>query len=641
MLCACEDNLLDAEVPEDNDSDYILLNGDEGQFSLPVDTALIESEQIETGDFAVRQAPGTYYVEQNDDQASRDLLIRVRFTDGATQHFAYRQKPETRASSNSMRQFYRNHGVGYSYNAISGEYCSIKDFCCQILNRVVLDSLAEANDYPYLNILHEDEFNYYTEHYTSVEEYVQNIYMKAELAVDLLSLFQASVTGKMYFFERGTKESYLIRYSAQRNCGAYKLNYSDLIAEAVENPRVLTSSFRHACSNLKTDKDIDEFLNIYGTHVVTYAALGARMNITLQIDRADYKDTLYAGIGGKVDLARMLTIDASVDITATAETIDEESKCCLDVLGGDIQPLDPFLQLYNYGQFKNARVNNDIVDEWVQSVKFDDNDLEHSNVELIDIGVVPIWNFIANDTIAKRVKARVSGDFADVISSFNDDNFINVTFPMHPESVTCRLGVLKQQTYNQPDVVNYIYGGRYAATVCHEWVPEITEDEKVYVAYPIYDGYVKLHSGLCAWQGVAYRVEWSGDHFIVTAKDSLVGDASTMYMNCGVLSFTPIDGVNYQTMHPVVGCELPGSIQVDGTLGGSVCLVHKYFGHFYLDNKNQYTNIPGWEYTTTAPREASYDDYDTYFQGGVYKNRMIQSDSYYYIYNPTEIDYAE
>jgi hypothetical protein len=641
LWCACEDNLLDTDVLGVGDSDCTLLDGAEGQFRLPIDAAQIESEQIELGDFAVRQGPGIYYVEQNDDYGARDLSIRVELTDGTTQHFKYRQTPETRASSNSMRQFYRNHGVGYSYNAVTGEYCNIKNFCCQILNRAVLDSLAAADEYPYLNILYDNEFSFSSQCYTSVEEYVQNLYLDAGLSIDALCVFGASIEGKFNIYERGTKESYLLQYTAQRNAGAYKLNYSDLIAAAATTPRVLTSSFRHAYSNLKTDKDIDDFLNTYGTHVVTYASLGARLSVTLQMDRAVYDDTLYYGLDAKAYLKGIFSLDASIDVYDTWHFADEDSKCSLEALGGDIEPLDPFLQLYNYSDFKNARVSNDVVETWIQSVKFDDSDLEHSNVELVEMDVVPIWYFIADEFVADRVKARVTGDIAEVISSFSDDNFINVSFPVHPDSVTCRLGVQKKQTYVQPDVVNYIYGGRYAVSVCHEWVPEITEDEKVYVAYPIYDGYVKLNSGLCAWHGVVYRVAWSGDHFMVSAKDSLVGDSTTMYMNYGVLSFTPIKGLNYQTMHPVVGCELPGSIQVDGTLGGSVCLVHKYFGHFYLDNKKRYTNIPGWEYTTTAPREASYGDYDSYFLGGDYENRMVQSDSYYYIYNPTEIDYAE
>jgi hypothetical protein len=241
--------------------------------------------------------------------------------------------------------------------------------------------------------------------------------------------------------------------------------------------------------------------------------------------------------------------------------------------------------------------------------------------------------------LAARVQARITGDITDVMWSFSDDNFINVSFPVVQDAVSCRLGVWKKQKFADPDVVYYVYGGRYVAMVCHEWVPEISTTEKMYVAYPIYDGYAKLGSGLCAWNRRVYSVAWGTDHFTVTDKGKFDDSTDRFYMNCGVLSFTRDANVQYGQTHPVVGCELPGSIDVNGQLSGGVNLVHKYFGHFYLDDKNAYDNIPNWEYTDRFPSEASYDVYRTYFSDSTYVNRMVRSDYYYYIYNPTEIDY--
>jgi hypothetical protein len=639
LLCACEDALFDTDGADTSDASRILLSGEDGRFTLPLSAGQIASAEVVDGDFVTELGQGVYYIEQNDGWEARDFQIAVQQTDGATDTFAYRQTPVTRSAATSMKQFYRNHGVGYSYNAVTGEYCNIKNFCCQILNRAVLDQMSEKYQEDFLNVDSTLTVSYSKQYYTSVEDYVQNTYFDLRAEAGLCMLFGASVEGEVSVFEKAAVESYLLKYAVQQNYGIYTLNYTDLILYAKENPKVLTSSFRYAYSHLKTDKDIDDFLNTYGTHVVVQSWLGAKMSLCLQIERQLFNDTLYKALSADAELKGLLSYRKSTEEVTTKSTLRENSTCNLTAQGGDLSILDRFLHITQYSDFQSACTEQDVVADWMTSIKFDGTGTGESNVEMVDMDVVPLWEFIPDDSVAARIQARISGDIADVMWSFSDDNFINVSFPAQPDAVTCRLGVWQKQTFHDPDVVYYIYGGRYVAMVCHEWVPEISTWQKVYVAYPIYDGYVKLGSGLCAWNRHVYSVAWSTDHFAVIDKGDYDGETSRFYMNCGMLSFQGDANIQYGTPHAVVGCELPGSIDVNGQLSGGVNLVHKYFGHFYLDTKERYTNIPNWEYTTQFPSEAFYAQYVPYFADSTYVNRMVRSDYYYYIYNPTEVDY--
>jgi hypothetical protein len=287
--------------------------------------------------------------------------------------------------------------------------------------------------------------------------------------------------------------------------------------------------------------------------------------------------------------------------------------------------------------------------DWLNSIKFDDSNISKSNVELVDMKVVPIWYFIPDEQLADRVEARVTGNMSLVVETLGNDNFINTSFPAHPTSVVTRIGSVYEKTFTNPDVVNVIAANRYVATVCKETVPEISTKEDVYVAYPIYEGRVKLTNGLCIYNGKVYKVDWSFNHFHVSEVETTEPVTDTIYMNYGSLSTVKYSTLEYQTGHPVLACEQPGSINIDGSFNiNYMSYVQKFLGHFYLQlpffstsvtNHVSYDNLPGWTYTTSNPPEADEADYSSYFKSGTYKKRMVRDDDYIYIWNSTEIGY--
>ena len=123
--------------------------------------ALLDGEQVSDGlnagaviaglevtspeaDFLMPLDSGRIYVEQNDDRQWRTADIDVRLADGSRRLLTLAQPPATRASAaQSRRNFYRHHGVGYSYEAVGGEYCNMNYVRCQLLNRAIIDQLEQ------------------------------------------------------------------------------------------------------------------------------------------------------------------------------------------------------------------------------------------------------------------------------------------------------------------------------------------------------------------------------------------------------------------------------------------------------------------------------------------------------------------
>ena len=55
--------------------------------------------------------------------------------------------PEIWSRAQSQRYFLRDHAVGYSYNAVSGDSYSLDDVRCQVVNRAELDRLTDVSKY--------------------------------------------------------------------------------------------------------------------------------------------------------------------------------------------------------------------------------------------------------------------------------------------------------------------------------------------------------------------------------------------------------------------------------------------------------------------------------------------------------------
>ncbi|MDE6577978.1 MAG: hypothetical protein K2J82_08070 [Muribaculaceae bacterium] len=638
LLPGCAERAVEEPLKPENNSGgkekVIQLGGEESIITLP---APINSSKLDmrNADFMTVMSDGRVYCERNDGMTCRTACIYYNTPTGTLDSIIYYQTPAPLFIGNSLVQFYKHYGIGYSYNAIGGNSCNLRDFKCQILNRAVIENLEEKEGVNLLNVNVRNEVEEENSVYTSLVDYVASVNIDASVSGDLV-FFSGSASKVCAIFEEGTKEQYILHNKISTVNSEYSLNFRDIRLYAKDTPQLLTSSFRNALSKITDNKSIDDFIYNYGTHVVISSKIGASLALDVQVDRHIFSSKEYEEALSKSVIKTLFKSTSSSASSQSNYTVLKDSKCIIDVKGGDLSLFDVCIGL---NSFNNVNIPANLSDRWLESIYYDDKEISKSNVELIDIKVIPIWEFIPDDALAHQVEARITGNMKLILDKFVNRNFINTSFESNPTSVTCRIGDKKNQTFQNPDIVEVIAANRHVAAICRELVPEISTKEKVQVAYPIYEGKIKLNSGLCIYSGKAYSVAWSYDNFKVKEID--LGEREItpgrMYMNCGVLSPYPSENLSYLSSSFILGCERPGGIGIDGSLQGNICKVFKYFGHFYLDTKTRYDNLPGWEFVTSPPSLSS--SYNKYFNPSDYSNRMMRNDDYTYLINLTEIGY--
>lgn len=646
QACSADDIQLAAdEVVANNVADgAIKVSGDNQTYHVSIDGLKATRLRVVDGDFVASLGADSIYIEQNDDQKQRSFEIEATLADGSTRMLSMKQDVYTRGNS-SAASFIHSHGVGYSYNARTGKLASIDDIKCQIVNRAMLDKY-EDDALEELLIVNPNISKWTGENRVahSFVEYIQNSNFSADASGNILVLGSGEYQSKAYIFEDGTEDKYYLSSKHSIPRAEYTLNSFAVKDLAKMHPEVLTSSFRAAVERIKKAKDwqiaVDSFVNIYGTHLITKATLGAKVNVDVQIETQKARTLEQQNATLDVDvLSGLYNYKSSSAMEQVAYNVLQESRCDVEVIGGNITILDDLLSLNLY---QTDAVDASLFEKWQQSITFDMNNLDKSNVELIDMDVVPIYEFIADDDVAHKVMARITGDVQALIAILGNRNFINVKFPA---KIADKMGIKyggssTATTISNPDVVNVIHSGRPVATICREYVPEISKTEKVTVVYPIYEGRVKLTNGVACYNNHAYSVCWDFESFSVNDM-GVVSDASTVYITAGVPSFAAYGNIAYESCYTMPYVEMNQPFDVKGNFVSSCkkMLVEKHFGNFYLkDDRNSYDAIPNWTYTKNLPAgNQKYPD----FINSSYANRMIrQEPTYIYLYNPKEAAYV-
>ncbi len=540
------------------------------------------------------------------------------------------QSPFTRAAKDTLTvaDFRRSFGVGFSYDGIYGERCNLRDVHCRVLDLNALRAWEqEASWHGKLFTL--SPINEYTIESSlsySKSQYVQQSLLHADAKAKLM-LFNGEVAADIRLWEQGDVNNLYLQaqYTAP---GAVLDVYANSVSALITDEGredLLTPNFREAVAWLKKHDDalaIDSFLTCYGSHVVTRARVGGRLTLTMCMEQNEYTEIQDKKVLGEV------AINALVDAkTQTSEEQKEllkldKAECTVEIHGGDLSKIPNDLLHFKF----SARPNlSSYVDAWAKSINFDSQNPLECNLEITDMTVTPIWDFIADEHVANRVRERIEGTAADLNALLGHYNFVNTSFTL-PNRVTCLMGGIST-TFNQPPTANIIASGRIVAIVCRErlTLPDRT-DAEVQVVYPVYEGSVNLSCGYCTYGGQAYSVRWKGNKCQVDSLGA-AGDG-TVWLNLGEPSSTPFSNLSYQQSHVVVGYEWPGAITKQGSIDYSkpYYLVYKQANRFLLRSTggNEQTGsldaLPNWSYDNSL-------------------RRMVRNNDYKYFWNPNEINY--
>lgn len=526
--------------------------------------------------------------------------------------------------------FRRNYGLGYSYNAVRGDYCNWKDIRCQVFNRFYLENLQEASGEKlivestakYSSIA--SEFDY------SFRDYVANVAIETKQKVDL-GLYKNEKRNRQYFLENGVQESFYYTLEEKEVLVDSYISYASVMARYSRNRNVLTESFRGAVEHLRLTSDdnvaaVDSMLNVWGTHVIVSASLGGRLRVDLMNSMWRYNDRASEEAWSTQEFLKAVENKQKSRVEEEFVWL-KDCRLKLQAWGGDQSYLTGLLGEHRPDGSRTFSLDG--ISAWRKSLVYNPADELGSNVELIDMEVVPIWEFAAmvDKWQAMRIKAAVTQDAALMQKLLGDANFFNATFPIRYPSASCQWRkntgtwetLTRVDTQEAPQVVVIESGGRYIATVCHEQI----DGHDLWVCYPIYEGKVKLACGLGVEDGSVFKVRWIGDTPTLTyQEDVTAGD--TFYISSGGVGVEPVEDFVYAQGRALPYIELGGGIRPDGTYSAQAFRPFKEEGHFVLpvQASTRPENIVGW------------DEYTSIADG---KWLFTRNSGYTYIYNDNEI----
>lgn len=532
-------------------------------------------------------------------------------------------------------KFLRNFGVGYSYDAIHGEYCNWEDIRCQVLNREELEHRSKQSGIPMLVSQRYEAFQTEQTIRYSHRDYVQTLDLNTKVEVDL-GLYGETKRKRQYVLEDGVRDCFYYMVQDRIVRGEQYIMPAEIMSYVEDEwlgdnySPLLTKSFQEAVDYLSENYDpddyalVDSFINTWGTHVVTNVLLGATMQLTLKNDMWRYQDNVQEEAFTSVQLMGAYN-ERKGNRQKENFTWTEKSSLYIECRGGDQSYMGNMIGEANYEGTRTFDMDD--VSNWRLSTSFDPDNEQASNCEMVSMQVLPIWYFIPNTYahVKQWLKAAILQDAAIYQQMLGDRNFFSVKFPIRYRSVSCQWRkntgtwqrLTRTDSAGDPMVVNIMCGGRYVATVCHETI----EGMPLWVCYPIYEGKVKQACGVgVADDNSVYDVCWINGKVKVLARDDKAADS--FYINGGIVELEPQEEVSYPDYQALPYIELSGGVKPDGTYAGTAYSVQKVGDAFELLAPAGLTDIVGFT-----------DTYRTSGDKRIYK----RNDNNEYIYNQNEI----
>lgn len=333
------------------------------------------------------------------------------------------------------RVMYRHHALGFSYRAVTGSKCNLGDVMCQVLN---MDYIKENGLYG------EEIRNEVTDTVSVIRgltDYVHQVNWHSDMSANLI-LFQNSASKDGFAIEKVDEETLIFNQviglsTRKRNVDLTGLLDEDGIpGEVTENPdEVLSENFRYALRKLEAASPnnyavVDSFINIFGTHVVTGVSAGGSFDLSVRTSSRNVK-TFFQEREFKENSAKFFIKWESIESSQHStiyKNIFNTAELKLTVKGGDASLFDGLVADPSYD---NLQANMENYNNWVSSIEKAGGNEWDERSELIDMEVTPIWEFIPDKDIARRVQVRIMASANEMRKIYGERNFVNasITIP--------------------------------------------------------------------------------------------------------------------------------------------------------------------------------------------------------------------
>lgn len=279
-----------------------------------------------------------------------------------------------------------------------------------------------------------------------------------------------------------------------------------------------TSDFREIYNKIINNTQdrstlIREMINEFGTHIITSASVGGKLDYVLCFDRRLICDLETAVEQNIKYVFGRIRQDETTAYSSSSITSEINNNNSIQIEGGSQASKDALKRAV--GQMTNAsQLSSDIIREWMASIIYTDPESASSNLSslgLIDFEFIPIWELFSDQQISWDIQKEISRMADEDQSVFTQselglDNYrINLK-----DNLLKTLPVFGTTPRSTLVKVLYQYEGIYLGyipilEVCNEYIPKLRGDKRVTVYYPISNGTTKLTEGIFPGDGEGNR----------------------------------------------------------------------------------------------------------------------------------------
>ncbi len=438
----------------------------------------------------------TFYVKPNTSARSRDGIINLTLNSQFTilnSQFSVHQRCEAEDDANALNgdSITRKARVGYGYNMLI-DYMNPECVTEPILD---YEKLVQAEQTWGTIIAEEGRAQQSLSYHSSYSVEEMSSWMSQQTTTEVDFLFVNKSVKKYQQTSEYDLSQQTFGYSSLRKVVATRYVDEGKVQSIIrQGDDIFTREFRDIYNQVNsspTNENVRQMIQKFGTHLVTYADLGGRLDYSVnfrseETSRETVEKYLKYKNGKKKE---------DKDTQTASHAIISKGSLHFDIYGGTEAAINA---LENHASTKDryGQVDPGVLGEWLNSIKASNP----QSVSLVCTTLLPIWQLFTNQEARAKIISHIlalayseAGEVGARLQDLGLDNYYRFDVTNEMQQFGSDAGsTLAKIVYFQ---------GLPKVEVCNEYVPELRGDRRVTIFYPIYKGKTNIRRGIFLGDG--------------------------------------------------------------------------------------------------------------------------------------------
>ena len=437
----------------------------------------------------------TFYVKPNTSTRSREGIINLTLHSKLStlnSQFTVHQRCEAEDDNNAVEGgLTRKARVGYGYNMLI-DYMNPE---CVTEPIIDYEKLVQAEESWGTIIAEEGRSEQSLSYHSSYSIEEMQSWMSKQSSTEVDFLFVNKSVSKFQSTSDYDMSQQTFGYSSLSKIVATRYIDEGKVQSIIrQGGDIFTEDFREMCNEVNSNPTADnvrQMVQKFGTHLVTYADLGGRLDYSVNFSSEETsRETVDKYMKYKNGQKK-----EDNETREAAHAIINSGGLNFDIYGGTETAIT---SLKNHASTKDryGQVDPGVLGEWLNSIKASDP----QSVSLVRTMMQPIWQLFTNQKARVEIINHIlalayseAGEVGTRLQELGLDNY----YQLIVRDAMPQFGNDANST-----LVKLIYfEGLPKVEVCNEYVPELRGDRRVTIFYPIYKGKTNIRRGFFVGDG--------------------------------------------------------------------------------------------------------------------------------------------